>query len=219
MDLPTIIVNFKVYQQATGIRAIELARVHQKVATETGASIGIAVSALDLEKVCQEVNIPVFAQHIDPLTFGSNTGSIIPKMVKEVGAFGTLLNHAEKKLEHEVLEKSVEAAQAADLFTIVCADTPQQAAHVKSCNPNLIAMEPPELIGGDVSISKAGPELIEQSFEIVGEGKLLVGAGVNDKEDIEIALSKGAVGVLLASAVTKAQDPESVLRELCEGLK
>ncbi len=66
MRLPAIVVNFKVYEQGTGDNALRLALIHQKVAEETGVSIAIAVSALDLEKVAKAVNIPVFAQHVDP---------------------------------------------------------------------------------------------------------------------------------------------------------
>ena len=80
-------------------------------------------------------------------------------------------------------------------------------------------MEPPELIGGDISVSRAGPEIIEDSVNLVGENRLLVGAGIKDAEDVRIALSLGASGVLLASGVIKADDPYSALMELVSGLK
>ncbi len=219
MDLPIIIVNFKVYEQATGESAVKLAKIHEQVAKETGASIAVAVNALDLRAVVEAVEIPVFAQHIDPVGYGSNTGRVLPDLVKEAGAYGTLLNHAEFKLEDGVLERSIERAREAGLFTVVCADTPEQAEKVSQYRPDLIAVEPPELIGGDISVSKGSPEIIERSAKMVREGELLVGAGVNDADDVKIALSLGAVGVLLASAVTKAEDPYSVLMDLVSGLK
>ncbi len=86
-------------------------------------------------------------------------------------------------------------------------------------NPDLIAVEPPELIGGDISVSKAQPEIIEKSVRLVGENKLLVGAGVKNGHDVRIAMSLGASGVLLASGVTRAVDPESVLLDLISGLR
>src|SRR3989338_10771296 len=100
MQLPIIVVNFKVYEQGTGDNALHLAMIHQKVAEETGVSIAIAVSALDLEKVAKAVNIPVFAQHIDPIGYGSHTGHVLADQVKDAGAYGTLLNHAEFRLEN-----------------------------------------------------------------------------------------------------------------------
>ena len=48
---------------------------------------------------------------------------------------------------------------------------------------------------------------------------ILVGAGVKDKEDVQIALNLGAQGVLLASGVTKSDDPYTTLLDLAAGLK
>ena len=218
MKLPAIIVNFKVYRQAVGEAAVELAKIHQKVAVETGASIAVCVNALDIERVVSSVSIPVFAQHVDPVSFGSNTGGILPELVKEMGAFGTLLNHAECQVEDEKLRDSIYQAKRVGLFTVVCANTPGRGQEIVEMGPDLVAVEPPELIGGDISISKAEPEIIEKAVELIGPGRTLVGAGVKDSEDVKLALSMGASGVLLASGVTKAEDPYSVLMNLVSGL-
>ena len=95
MKLPTIIVNFKTYESATGDKALDLAKIHAQIANETGHSFAVCVQPTDLAKIAVEVDIPVFAQHIDPVGYGSNTGHILPEAVKAAGAFGTLLNHAE----------------------------------------------------------------------------------------------------------------------------
>ncbi len=219
MKLPMIVVNFKVYEQATGAQALELAKIHEKVAKDTGANIAICVSAIDLFNVAQNVNIPVFAQHIDPLSYGSGTGKILPEMVKEAGAYGTLLNHAEYPLEDMVLDKSVQMARDAGLFVIACANTAEKGKQILEFNPDLIAVEPPELIGGDISVSKSGPHIIENAVNIIGENRVLIGAGVKDAEDVSIALNLGAVGVLLASGVTKSSDPYLVLMDLVSGLQ
>jgi triosephosphate isomerase len=84
-------------------------------------------------------------------------------------------------------------------------------------NPDLIAVEPPELIGGNISVSTAKPEIISRAYELVGD-KLIVGAGVKNSNDIKIALKLGAKGVLLASGVMKAEDPEAVLKDLASAL-
>ncbi|MBI5753603.1 triose-phosphate isomerase [Candidatus Peregrinibacteria bacterium] len=219
MKLPVIIVNFKLYEQATGDNALELARIHERVAKETGASLAIAVNPIDLARVAEAVNIPVFAQHLDPIKFGGHTGHILPDLIKEAGAYGTLLNHAEYPIGNEKIIKSLERCREVGLFTVLCADTPETARDLVKYNPDLIAVEPPELIGGDISVSKAGPHIIENAVRMVGENKVLVGAGIRDPEDVTIALSLGAVGVLLASGVTKAKDPYLVLQRLVGGLK
>lgn len=219
MKLPAIIVNFKLYEQATGDCALALARIHEKVAKEKGVSLGIAVSAIDLAKVAQAVDIPVFAQHIDLLGYGSHTGFICAQQVKEAGAYGTLLNHAEHPLENDILGRTIGKAREQGLFTIVCANTAERGSDILQFNPDLVAVEPPDLIGGDISVSKAGPHIIENAVGLIGENRVLVGAGVRDREDVQIALSLGACGVLLASGVVKAEDPYSVLLALVSGLR
>ena len=211
-----IIVNFKAYESAIGEKALELAKIHDKVAQETGVEIIIAVQPTDIYRVSQAVSIPVYAQHVDPVGYGSNTGWILPETIKEAGASGTLLNHSEHRFQsHESLEKAINRLRDdLNLKTIVCAESDDEGAEIsQKMSPDFIAIEPPELIGGDISISTSQPELIKNAVNKIGDN-VLVGAGVKNSQDIKIALELGAKGVLLASGVTKASDPESVLRDL-----
>lgn len=219
MKLPAIIVNFKTYESATGDNALTLAKIHEKVSHDTGLSFGVCVQASDVYRISNEVSIPVFAQHIDAVTFGSYTGHILPESMKEAGAFGTLLNHAERQISIEIIDQSIKRAKEVGLFTLVCANTPEAGEKIATFDPDLIAVEPPELIGGDISVSTAQPEIITKAVELCGKGKVLVGAGVKTQEDTKKAVELGASGVLLASGVTKAQDPEAVLRDLAKGLQ
>ena len=218
MEIPQIIVNFKTYPAGTGDKALELAKIHEKVAKDTGVNIAIAVQAVDIFRIANEVDIPVFAQHFDLSEEGSFTGHITPHSLKAAGAFGTLLNHAEKRLTVDDVEESINLARNLGLFTIVCADTAYTGKALSELDPNLVAVEPPELIGGDISVCTANPQIILDSVEMIGKGKVLIGAGVKTKEDVSMAMKHGAVGVLLASGVTKAADPERVLRELADGV-
>ncbi len=213
-----IITNFKTYESATGKKALELAKVHEQVAKETGAPIMVAVQAVDLALVSQGVSIPVLAQHVDPVGFGGFTGSICPGSVKQVGAAGTLLNHSEKRLERSVLASAVKMAKELGLITVVCAATPEEGATFLEFDPDYIAVEPPDLIGGDVSVTTR-PDVVKKAVELIGGKKLLVGAGVKNGQDVHNAVQLGAVGVLLASGVTKAKDPKAVLMDLVKGLK
>ncbi|MFC1733469.1 triose-phosphate isomerase [candidate division KSB1 bacterium] len=213
-----IITNFKTYESATGEKAVELAKIHADVAQETGADIQVAVQAIDLMKVKESVDIPVLSQHIDPVGYGSATGHINPDAVKTAGAAGTILNHSERRLGKEVLKKSIERAKEAGLITIVCAETPEEGASFLEFDPDFIAVEPPELIGGDISVSTAQPEIVENAAKLIGSEKLLVGAGVKNGEDVATCIKLGAKGVLLASGVTKAEDPKAVLMDLAGGL-
>lgn len=218
MDTPVIITNFKTYQTGTGSKALELAKAHGKVKADLGVSMAIAVQPTDLATLVASVGMPVFAQHMDPVNYGSSTGHILPEAIKGVGAFGTILNHSERRVEMDHIIACVGRAKELGLFTIVCAADDEEAKKIAEIGPDMIAVEPPELIGGDISVSTADPDLIKRSVEVVGEGKLLVGAGVKTGEDVKIAVELGAAGVLLASGVTKAEDPEAVLRDLASGL-
>lgn len=217
MKLPTIITNFKTYESATGDEALKLAKIHEKVAKEMGMSIAVAVQTADISRVASEVDIPIFAQHIDPVGFGSYTGHILPETVKQAGAFGTLLNHSEHRLDREVLKDAISRAKEVGLYVVCCAEDPQEGKELLEFGPDLVAVEPPELIGGDISVCSASPDVIKGAVNLIGD-KVLVGAGVKNAEDVRVALKLGAKGVLLASGITKAEDPEEVLKDLAKGL-
>ncbi len=213
---PSYIVNFKAYEGGTGARALELARVIEEFAKKTGTDFGVAVQPTDIELVASSVELPVFAQHIDPVGFGSHTGHILPEAVVSAGAVGTLLNHSERRLGLDALEASVKRAHEVGLQVVACAKDAEEAGRISrfADKPDFIAIEPPDLIGGDVSVSSARPDIISEGVEAVGGVPLLVGAGVKTYEDVKKAVGLGAVGVLLASGVVKAEDAVEALEKL-----
>ena len=218
MKLPAVIVNFKTYPTGSGEKALEMAKIHAKVAKETGVGIAIAVQAVDLRMIASEVDIPVLAQHFDFAEEGSYTGHITPYAVKASGAFGSLLNHSERRLSLDDIEESLDMARNLGLYTIVCADSAYTGNAVSKLDPDMVAVEPPELIGGDVSVCNAHPQLVRDSVEMIGKGKVLVGAGVKNKKDVQMAIHYGASGVLVASGITKSLDPEKALMDLVNGI-
>ena len=219
MKFPLIITNFKVYNEGFGADAVRMAKIHEKVAKETGVSIGIAVSALDLKEIVNSVDIPVFVQHIDPISCGKGTGGVLPEAVKDVGAYGTLLNHSEKRINRDELAHCIRRAKEVGLKQIVCAESADEGASFIEFDPDMIAVEPTELIGGDISVSTANPEIIDRSVGLIGEGKVIIGAGIKDCRDVKIAFELGSSGILIASGVMKALDPEKTLLDLVEGIK
>ena len=220
MKLPVIITNSKNYHTGYGEEGMKIVQLHKKIVHELGISRAVAVPITDVQNVARSVNIPIFAQHIDPVVAGKGTGSILAEAVKEAGAFGTLLNHSEKRIPFDVIDASIKRAREVGLYTVVCCESPEEAFEIAKLDPDLIAYEPPELIGGTVSVATAKPDVIRRVVEIVGEDhKILVGAGVKNAEDVRVSLDLGAVGVLLASGVMQAKDPEWVLRDLGKGMR
>lgn len=211
---PLWITNFKTYEQAVGQAAVELALIHEKVARELGKSVAVAVNAIDLYRVSKAVSIPVLAQHLDPVDYGSFTGHILPQAVKKSGAVGTLLNHSENRISLDILQNTASCAQKASLARIVCAENPEEVEHFAEFDPDFLAFEPPELIGSSTkSVSSEAPESITASIKVSRGIPVLVGAGINSAKDVEIALGLGAQGFLVASAVVKSTNPEKKLRE------
>ncbi|MCF7847079.1 MAG: triose-phosphate isomerase [Candidatus Gracilibacteria bacterium] len=215
ISLPIWITNFKTYEQATGSRAVDLAKIHEKVALNLGVSVGVAVSAFDLFRVAESVSIPVFAQHCDPVDYGSHTGHLLPQGIKKSSGIGTLLNHSERRLDFETLRDAHVCCQKASLTRVVCAENPEEIEEFAHLGPDFLAFEPPELIGSSTaSVASAKPDSISQSVAVARDIPVLVGAGIKSAEDVRISLQLGAKGFLVASAITKADDPEAKLREL-----
>ncbi|NPA86691.1 MAG: triose-phosphate isomerase [Candidatus Diapherotrites archaeon] len=215
--LPRIIVNFKAYRESLGGKGLEIAKAAERVEKETGVSIGVAPQFVDLRMIASAVGVPVFAQHVDPLPPGAHTGAVTVEAVTDSGAIGSLLNHSERPMKLIDIEKAVEMLREKGLISVVCASDPRVGKAAADLGATAVAVEPPELIGTGVSVSRARPEVIERSVKEI-RAPVYVGAGVSTSEDVRRAIELGAHGVLLASAVVKAKDPYRKLLELAEGV-
>ena len=222
LKIPTIVLNVKTYAEATGIKALEIAQIMDRISQEIDASMAIAVQATDISICAEKVKIPVFAEHIDPITPGSHTGWTLPESVKETGADGTLINHSEHRLKLADIDFCVTRAKELNLDHIVCTNNISTSKAAAVFSPNFIAVEPPELIGGDISVTTADPDIVSGSVDAVKDinknVKVLCGAGVKNGMDVAKSIELGAEGVLLASGIVKAKDKESVIRDLASGL-
>ena len=218
-----VVVNFKTYAEATGEKAVKLAKICEQVARETETNVFIAVQNVDLFHVAKSVSIPVYAEHIDPVKPGANTGKILAEALVSNGATGVLINHSEDRAELAEIEEDIKRAKSVGLHTLVCAPTAASSEAIAAFEPDMIAVEPPELIGGDISVSKAQPGLITDTVKLVrkvnSDVPVLCGAGIKDGEDVRIAVKLGCEGILVASGVTKAKDPKKALLDLIKGIK
>ena len=221
--VPAIVVNFKVFPEGLGRRGWELAAVCARVAEDTGASIVIAPPLCDLAHVAKLVHIPVFGQHADTAGAGAHTGWLPPEALLEAGAAGVLLNHSERKIPHKDVAALIPRCEKLGLEVVACADDLQEAKALAGLAPDYIAIEPPELIGGDISVTTARPEVVSGAVEAIHrvhpEVGVLCGAGVKDRRDVRKALELGTVGVLLARGVVRARNPETTLRALAKALR
>jgi len=219
---PLILVNFKTYSEATGEKALKLAKTAEKISLETEVCIGIAPQFVDIAPISHAVSIPVFAQHIDPIAPVGFTGHILPESIREAGAVGTLINHSERRLTLADIDATIIRARESDLLSVVCANNASVSAAVAVLKPNMIAVEPPELIGTGIPVSKAKPEVVSGTVELVKRVNpdvvILCGAGITTGEDVAAALRLGTEGVLVSSGVVKAKDPYKALLEFAESI-
>ena len=222
MRLPAIVLNFKTYPEILGKKGWDLAKRFAAISDETGASIVLCPPATDIAHVAKQVHVPVFAQHVDAVEPGQTTGWSPPEALLEAGAAGTLINHSERKVAWEEMAKSIPRCQKLGLEVVACADDLAEAETLAKFSPEYIAIEPPELIGGDVSVTTAKPEVVSRAVDRIQavNPKIMVlcGAGVRTRKDVARALELGTSGVLLATGIVKAKDPEGALRDLIRGL-
>ena len=215
---PTIVVNFKGYAEAEGPRALTLAKTCQKVSKESGVQIAVCPPMIGLALIARSMDIPVYSQNVDPLKPGSGTGFVTPSMLHSTDVKGTLVNHSEHRQPLESVGTCIEMCKYLSLDVCACAESAEEAGKIAGFAPQMIAVEPPELIGGDVSVTTANPRIVSDTVDAVHsvnpDVAVLCGAGVKTGEDVRAALDLGARGVLLASGVVKSRDPEAALRDL-----
>ncbi len=215
-----LIINCKTYGEHPALlmeRIAKSAHEAQKNTPKKNVEIIIAVPATDVYRIASLGIIKVYGEHIDPVEPGAHTGDITAEDLKDNGATGVIINHSEDPYDYQALKKAVKRAKEEGLTTIVCAKDPETAKKIVKTNPDYIAVEPPELIGGEVSVSTAKPEIITESKEAIKNKPLIVGAGIKNSEDVKKAISLGAIGVLVASGVALAKDPEKAIKELLRG--
>lgn len=210
-----IIINTKAYRKGVGNELEQLV----KTCTDSvdPDNLIFSVQPEDLLRL-EDKDVEVFAQHIDSVEPGSHTGSILAEGVKDAGASGTLINHSENRLEKEEIKACVEKADQLGLTTVVCAQSPEECRELKEFDPDYIAFEPPELIGGDTSVAEAEPEIIEEAVEAAAPVDALTGAGIHTTKDVSKSIELGCKGVLVASGVVKAENPGEEVKELVKGL-
>jgi len=217
IKLPLILVNFKTYKQSTGNNGLKLLKTCEKVSEEYNVSIAAAPQTTDIAMFASESRIPVFAQHIDKIGYGSNTGFILPEAVKEAGCAGSIVNHSEHRLPEEDIGELVKRLKKLKLLSVLCTKDVEESRKYAPLSPDFIAIEPPELIGSGISVSDAQPEIISGAVEAVKQVNpkvvVLCGAGITKGMDVKKSIELGSSGVLVASGIVKAKDPKKVLSE------
>lgn len=214
--LPRLVINFKNYEEASSQNSIDLLQIVSKEAKKYNVLVAVTVNIVDLKDAMREgVGVEVYAQHVDPISYGSSTGKVNPKYLSEIGVKGSLINHSEDRVGLYTIVKEIQMLKELGLVSLVCAESLEEAKVLDDLGPSLVAYEPAELIGGDISVASANPDAIDRIVKEV-KSPVMVGAGIKSAKDIEICMELGCHGVLVASGIVKSKDPAIVVGEFLE---
>ena len=202
---------------------LEVVEAAQAASTRYDVAVIVTPPALDVEAVKRAApDVWVFAQAMDLAEPGSSTGAILPQALAAAGADGVMLNHAERPLAEAVMPRAIEQARTAGLQTLVCAEDAAQATRFAAWAPDVILLEPHDLIG---TAHRSHRPWIAQANAAVArvDPRVLVmhGGGVADEYDVRAILAQGATGTGCTSAIVRASDrratTERMIRAVREG--
>jgi triosephosphate isomerase len=207
-----------------GADAVRLAQAADRLSRELDVSVIFDPQAVDIPAVARATDrLLVFAQHMDPVAVGRGVGSVLPEALREAGAVGTLLNHSERRMTLGDINRAIVRAREVGLATLVCADSPEEAAAVAQLGPDIVLAEPPELIATSRSAATEMRGFVERSVELVGRIDpgiiVMCGAGVQTPDDVEKMIGLGVGGTGSSSGVLKAADPVALMRAMLTAMK
>ncbi len=154
---------------------------------------------------------------MDSLPVGRGVGSILPEAVKAAGAVGVLLNHVEKRLSMDELERTIRRADEVGLASMACADNLDDAVTIARMAPNIIIVESPDLIGGGRRAEndrEAVARINATIWAINPEIRVLHGAGIASGQDVYNIIAAGSQAAGSTSGIIKAPDPFAMLEEM-----
>jgi len=206
-----------------GRDVLKLARHADKFSKKYDVQMIITPQYVDIPILAREMkNVLVFAQHMDSLEVGRGVGSVLPEALKAAGAVGVLLNHAEKRLLLDELERTIKRADKIGLATMVCADTLEDAAVIAHMEPNIIIAESPDLIGvgkRDANDQLAIGRINKTVWGINPEIRVLHGAGISCSQDVYDIMAAGAQGTGSTSGIILSNDPFGMLEEMVRSVR
>ncbi len=214
---PLFELGLKAY--AWGARAADLARAMEALGRRYGVTTLLTPQYVDIPRAAEAApGLLVLSPHLDPVAPGRGSGSVLAEAVREAGAAGALLNHAEKPVSLGHLARAIRRADEAGLLTVVCADSAEEAAAAAHLGPDVILAEPSDLIGGTASVAEVQREFIPRSVSAVRavDPAILVvnSAGIRSGADAGAVIRFGADGTGSTSGVLTAADPFVKLEEM-----
>ena len=218
---PVFEIGLKGY--AYGAEAVRLARAADRLSDELGVTVIFDPQCVDIPAVARETrHLLVFAQHMDPVAVGRGAGYVLPEAIKEAGAVGTMLNHSERRMTLADINRAISRAHEVGLATMVCADSPEEAAAIALLGADIVLAEPPELIATSRSAATEMRGFVERTVDMVGRIDpdiiVMCGAGVQTPDDVAQMIGLGVGGTGSSSGILKAIDPIGLMEAMIGAL-
>ncbi len=222
-DMRTLLLNFKNYPEVLGNGSLKLARAAENAAAGLDVEMIVSPPNYLVALVASAVSIPVFCQTVGSQAGDKTTGADLPEAAFAAKASGTILNHSESRRPQAELKLLVPRVRALGMRVCLCAGDAEEAVEMARFGTEYIAVEPPELIGSGVAVSRARPEVVRETVDAARRsgyrGRVLCGAGIVSGEDASKSVELGADGVLVSSSVVKAKSWTAKIRELARSLE
>lgn len=204
-----------------GDQIIDLARIADEAAAKFDITVIFTTPYADIREVARcTKNLRVFAPHMDAIPVGRGLACVLPESLKAAGAQGVMLNHSERPLDVALLCKTIRRANELDMLTIACADTINEAKAVAMAGPDMMVVEPVELIGTgeacDLAYVRTSVEAVHSVNPEIG---VLVGGGVANGQDVYNIIMAGADATGSSSGIAKAKDPGAMVYEMLEAAR
>jgi len=220
LPYPHFQVNFKVYPETWGDDALAFAQMLEEIEAETEARFVLTPQTPDLRMIASETSLAVTAPYIDATEPGRGMGKILPEAVADAGADGVVINHAENRDTFADLVRRIERCRDLGMNSVVCVDSIDMGRAVAVFDPDSMIFEMPDDISTDRAITQTHPDRVREFLAMVEREnprtQVLVGGGISTPEDVRLAFEQGAPAAGAASAVSLAEDPESLLREIAD---
>ncbi len=215
-----LIFNYKTYPEAAGENAVNLTRIVLEAAQGSNVNIVVCPQAADIYRVREKFpEATIWAQHIDPITPGRNTGWTSVQDIVMAGANGTLINHSEHPMSMADIMQAVALAKSYKLTSTVCIPDILSMDHILDFKPDFVCYEPPNLVSTDVSAVEIMQTETKQFIEnVAGTGLVpILGAGIRDVSDVTKATGLGYRGVLVSSGLIQAEIRTVFVQNLLSG--
>lgn len=205
-----------------GQSSLNLALEADKISEKYDVHIIYTPQYVDISLIAKHVkNISIFAQHIDPVKIGRGIGAVLPEAIKDAGASGTLLNHAEKKMTLSDISNAIKRADEVGLATMVCADNLSEVLAVAQLGPNIILAEPERKIGKKERMDKSNinnrdyiREVKESVKAINPLIKILFSTGIYEGSDVYNIIMMGAEATGCTSGIIRSKNPIEKMDEM-----